>query len=153
MRGASGVKTIYQRKRVNLHPTRYRRPFSQEKGQFVSKTRIQGPPLVSFAHSIGTSHFFTIWTAYSNTSTPFKSGNTSFTCTRNVCLRVIRLNWIVCCLLLFFFCKYILYVYIIHIYTNICILKVYIISYNKDLPSRAPHSSMYWKMSTAASEV
>ena len=53
VRGASGVKTIYQRKRVNLHPTRYRRPFSQEKGQFVSKTRIRGP-LVSSAGTIGT---------------------------------------------------------------------------------------------------
>ena len=50
--GASGVKTIYQRKRVNLHPTRYRRPFSQEKGQFVSKTRIGGP-LVSSVGTIG----------------------------------------------------------------------------------------------------
>ena len=54
-RPASGAReTIYQRKRVNLHPTRYRRPFGREKGQFVSKTRIRGP-LVSSAGSIGTS--------------------------------------------------------------------------------------------------
>ena len=46
--------TICPRKRVNLHPTRYWGPFSREKGQFVSKTRIRGP-LVSSAGTIGTS--------------------------------------------------------------------------------------------------